>query len=252
MREPSAQEMNDRGDTFKTHGIGIYFEGVKAVDGVDLVLNQGEILGLIGPNGAGKTTMVNLMTGALPATFGRVELEGVDVTGWTPARMAKKGVGRTFQNVRLFNTLTVLENVEMGAIGVGKGSKEARRLAWELLDWMNLADLAGAPAETLPYGKERRLGILRALATSPRFLLLDEPAAGLDESESDELMEDIIEIREVFGCGVMVIEHDMRLILRLCDRVHVLDYGKTISIGTPQQIQNDRAVIAAYLGVEEL
>ena len=252
MGASTAREMNDRRDTFKTHGIGINFDGVRALDGVDLVLNQGEILGLIGPNGAGKTTMVNLMTGALPATFGAVELAGVDVTGRPPDRIAKMGVGRTFQNVRLFSTLTVLENVEVGAVGVGMRRKEARHKAWELLHWMNLANVAGAQADMLPYGQERRLGILRALATNPRFLLLDEPAAGLDEAESDDLMADIIEIRDRFDCGVMVIEHDMRLIMQLCDRIHVLDYGKTISVGTPEQVQSDPAVLTAYLGTEEM
>ncbi len=248
----TAREMNERCDTFKTHGIGINFDGVRAVDGVDLVLSKGEILGLIGPNGAGKTTMVNLMTGALPAAFGGVELEGVDVTGWPPDRIARMHVGRTFQNVRLFSTLTVLENVEVGAVGVGMRWKEARRKAWELLDWMDMADVAGTQADMLPYGQERRLGILRALATNPCFLLLDEPAAGLDETESDDLMEDIIQIRDQFSCGVMVIEHDMRLIMQLCDRIHVLDYGKTISMGTPEQVRADPVVITAYLGTEEM
>jgi len=251
LEERTVREKGKSRNTFKTHGIGINFEGVRALDRVDLLLNRREILGLIGPNGAGKTTMVNVMTGALPASFGRVELEGKDVTGWPPNRIARKGVGRTFQNVRLFKTLTVLENVEMGSVGVGMSWKDARRKAWELLDWMHLGDVAGAQANMLPYGQDRQLGILRALASNPAFLLLDEPGAGLDESESNELLNNIIEIRDKFGCGVMVIEHDMRLIMRLCDRIHVLDYGKTISVGKPAEVCSDPAVIKAYLGTED-
>lgn len=251
MSISKGDEVSATAGKLETRGIGINFEGLVAVDNVDLVLNQREILGLIGPNGAGKTTMVNLITGALKPSKGQVYIDGQDVTAWTPDRKARNGVGRTFQNVRPFSDLSVFENIEVGAVGVGVGRKEAKKRAAELLRWMGMSEKAYWQASALPYGDERRLGILRALATNPRFLLLDEPAAGLDESESDEVMEDIIEIRDRFGCGVMVIEHDMRLIMRLCDRIHVLDYGKTICVGTPQQVQADEAVITAYLGTME-
>ena len=218
------------------------------MDGVDLTLRRGELLGLIGPNGAGKTTLVNALTGYQPPTAGQVFLGELDVTGWVPERLGPMGLARTFQAVRLFDDLTALENVELGALGVGMPRREARRQAWELLDRMQIADKAHQTAASLPYGDERKLGFLRALSTKPTFLLLDEPAAGLNEVESDELMLAIRNIRDDFGCGILVIEHDMRLIFRLCERIHVLDYGKTISEGTPAEIQADAEVIAAYLG----
>jgi len=232
----------------RSAGVRVHFGGVKAVDGVDLTLRRGELLGLIGPNGAGKTTLVNALTGYERPTGGRVFLGDLDVTGWVPNKLGPMGLARTFQAVRLFGELTALENVEMGGLGVGIPRKEARKQAWELLDRMQIADRAHQPAASLPYGDERKLGFLRALSTRPVFLLLDEPAAGLNEAESDELMLAIGSIRDDFGCGILVIEHDMRLIMTLCERIHVLDYGKTISEGTPIDIQADRSVISAYLG----
>ena len=229
-------------------GVRVHFEGVKAVDGVDLKLRRGELFGLIGPNGAGKTTLVNALTGYEKPTEGQVFLGELDVTGWVPNKLGPLGIARTFQAVRLFSDLTALENVEMGALGVGIPRKEARAQAWDLLDRMQIADKAHMLASALPYGDERKLGFLRALSTRPNFLLLDEPAAGLNEIESDELMAAISQIRDDFHCGILVIEHDMRLIMGLCERIHVLDYGKTISEGTPQEIQADTAVIEAYLG----
>jgi branched-chain amino acid transport system ATP-binding protein len=232
----------------RSSGIAVHFEGVKAVDGVDLTLRRGELLGLIGPNGAGKTTLVNALTGYERPTTGQVFLGELDVTGWVPHKLGPLGMARTFQAVRLFSDLTALENVEMGALGVGMPRKEARKQAWELLDRMGIADKAHQLASALPYGDERKLGFLRALSTNPLFLLLDEPAAGMNEVESDELMLAIGEIRDDFGCGILVIEHDMRLIFRLCERIHVIDYGKTIAQGTPMEIQTNAAVIEAYLG----
>ena len=232
----------------RSAGVRVHFEGVKAVDGVDLVLRRGELLGLIGPNGAGKTTLVNALTGYEKPTEGEVFLGDLDVTGWVPNKLGPMGLARTFQAVRLFDDLTALENVEMGALGVGIPRKEARKQAWELLDRMQIADKAHQVASSLPYGDERKLGFLRALSTRPTFLLLDEPAAGLNEIESDELMLAIGSIRDDFGCGILVIEHDMRLIMALCERIHVLDYGKTISEVTPAEIRSDQNVITAYLG----
>jgi branched-chain amino acid transport system ATP-binding protein len=235
-------------ETLTVSGLHVHFEGVKAVDGIDLVLRRGEILGLIGPNGAGKTTLVNAISGFEEADAGSVRLAGTDVTGWSPRRLARAGLVRTFQNVRLFSGLSAFENVEVGGLGVGLSRRAARASATELLKRLGLAEWRDTPAGALPYGQERRLGIARALSARPRFVLLDEPAAGLNEAESDALMGSLKALPGQLDTGVMIIEHDMRLILRLCDRVQVLDHGKTISLGTPEQIRNDPVVLAAYLG----
>jgi len=235
-------------DVLEARGLKVHFGGVRAVDGVDLVLRKGEILGLIGPNGAGKTTLVNALSGFQRPTAGSVVLDGHDVTGWSPHRLARRGLTRTFQSVRLFPDLTVLENVELGAVGGGMWRPAARRWARELLERLRLGDKAHLYGTGLPHGLERRLGIVRALAAKPSFLLLDEPAAGLNEQESDELVASLTLIRDDFSCALMVIEHDMRVIMRLCERIQVLDYGKTISIGTPAEVRSDPAVLTAYLG----
>jgi branched-chain amino acid transport system ATP-binding protein len=226
----------------------VHIRGVKAVDGVDLELALGEILGLIGPNGAGKTTLVNALSGFQRATSGEVVLNGEDITTWTSAEIARAGLVRTFQDVRLFSGLTVFENVESAAVSRGTSRAAARGLASELLARMRLGERAGLAAGGLAHGQERRLAIARALATRPSFLLLDEPAAGLDEAESDELVGALAEIRDAFALGLLVIEHDMRVIMRLCERIQVLDHGKTIAIGTPAEIRSDPAVLTAYLG----
>ncbi|HJU48342.1 MAG TPA: ABC transporter ATP-binding protein [Gaiellaceae bacterium] len=235
-------------ERLEARGLKVHFGGVHAVDGVDLLLAKGEILGLIGPNGAGKTTLVNALTGFQKPTAGSVLVNGQDVTGLSPHRLARKGLARTFQSVRLFPGLTVLENVELGGVGVGMRRPAARKWARELLERLHLSDKAGLYGIGLPHGLERRLGIVRALAAKPTFLMLDEPAAGLNEQESDELVESLTLIRDDFACALVVIEHDMRLIMRLCERIQVLDYGKTISIGTPAQVRSDPAVLTAYLG----
>jgi len=226
----------------------VHFEGLTAINDVDFVLHRAEILGLIGPNGAGKTTLVNVLTGFQRPAAGRVWLNERETTTWSPHRIARAGLARTFQSVRLFHGLSVLENVEMGAVGCGDGRRAGRRKAYEVMATLALAELADARADALPYGLERRIGIARALATSPAFLLLDEPAAGLNEAEAEDLMHTIASIHRDFGCGVLVIEHNVGLIMGLCDRVQVLDQGQTIAIGTPEEVQRNPAVRNAYLG----
>lgn len=244
---PQAETAADA-QLLEVRGLRVYFGGIHAVDDVDLVLRKGEILGLIGPNGAGKTTLVNALSGFQKPSAGSVRLDGTDVTGWSPHRLARRGLARTFQSVRLFPDLTVLENVELGGVGVGMRRPAARIWARDLLERLKLDDKASIYATGLPHGLERRLGIVRVLAAKPAYLLLDEPAAGLNEQESDELVAALSLIRDDFSCALMVIEHDMRVIMRLCERIQVLDHGKTISVGTPAEVRSDPAVLTAYLG----
>jgi branched-chain amino acid transport system ATP-binding protein len=229
-------------------GVRVHFEGVRAVDGVDLTLEQGQIMGLIGPNGAGKTTFMNAVSSFVSLTAGTVRIGELIVSGWAPERLAKLGLVRTFQDVATFPALTVFENVELGALGAGLSRRAARERANVLLGRLGLNHLAKLPASALPHGEERRVGIARAVACSPRFLLLDEPAAGLDDSESLQLAENIAGIRNDLGCGVLLVEHDMRIIFRVCERIQVLDYGKSLAIGSPEEIRQNKQVIAAYLG----
>jgi ABC-type branched-subunit amino acid transport system ATPase component len=231
-------------------GVHVHFEGVRAVDGVDLTLEQGQIMGLIGPNGAGKTTFMNAVSGFVPLTSGAVGLDGLDVTGWSPQRLVGKGLVRTFQDIATFPQLSVFENVELGALGAGLSRRQARGRAWSLIEDLGLRRVARLPASALPHGEERRVGIARAVAVGPRFLLLDEPGAGLDDAESLALAESIAKLRDELGCGVLLVEHDMRIIFRVCERIQVLDYGKSIAVGTPEEIRTSRAVIAAYLGAK--
>jgi branched-chain amino acid transport system ATP-binding protein len=228
--------------------IRVHYEGVRAVDGVSLTLRQGEIMGLIGPNGAGKTTFMNAVSAFVPLTTGRVTVAGVDVTGWDPPKLVRHGLARTFQDVATFPALTVFENIELGALGSGLGRREARRRAWDLLEGLGLRHRSAQPASALPHGDERRLGIARAVALNPRFLLLDEPAAGLDDRESEALGETIVRIRDDNGCGILLVEHDMHVIFSVCERIQVFDFGRSIAVGTAAEIRRNPAVIAAYLG----
>jgi branched-chain amino acid transport system ATP-binding protein len=235
-------------ETLEARGVQVHFAGVRAVDGVDLTLERGHIMGLIGPNGAGKTTFMNAISGFVRLTGGTVALSGDDVTGIGPERLARRGLVRTFQGVATFPDLTVFENVELGALGAGLSRRKARVRTGELLEGLRLDHLARYYASALPHGEERRVGIARAVALEPRFLLLDEPAAGLNDVESEELATTIKQVRDDLGCGVLLVEHDMRVIFGVCERIQVLDYGKSVAYGTPEEVRKDRKVIEAYLG----
>lgn len=226
----------------------VHFEGVKALDGVDLLLHPGEIVGLIGPNGAGKTTFVNVLSGFQVPTSGSVSLIGHEIGGWAPHRIARLGLTRTFQNVRVFPELSLFDNLVIGSLGVKTSRRDARALAWTLLDHMGLAARAHDPAVALSHGEARWVGLMRAMAARPKFLLVDEPAAGLNEAEADELVTLLASVRSELGIALLVIEHNMRLIMSLCDRIQVLDHGKTIASGAPKEIQADQRVLEAYLG----
>lgn len=237
--------------TLGTEGVAVRFGGLAALDDLTLALDRDEILGLIGPNGAGKSTLINVLSGFQRAATGRVRLDGRDITGRKPHELSRLGIARTFQAVRLFPGLTVLENVAAGFAGRPVGRRAARVRAREILDWIGLGAKAGLVAGTLPYGDERRVGIARALATGPAFLLLDEPAAGTNEEDIPRLMDMITRIRTEFGCGVLVVEHNMGLVMGLCGRVHVIDHGRTIAVGSPRAVQDDPEVRRAYLGEDE-
>jgi branched-chain amino acid transport system ATP-binding protein len=245
--------------------VTVRFGGLVALDSVSFHIKRGEILGLIGPNGAGKTTCFNAMTGVYRPTSGRVLLEGKPLGRTAKYRITRKGIARTFQNIRLFEEMTALENVVVGTDARHKTSvlgallrlprhfkeeKAAVEKAMALLEFVGIADRAGDKAKNLPYGYQRRLEIARALATEPKLLCLDEPAAGFNPAEKDELMELIRKIRDD-GFTVLLIEHDMRLVMGVTDRIVVLEFGKKIAEGKPEEIRNNKAVIAAYLGVPD-
>ncbi|MCQ2401726.1 MAG: ABC transporter ATP-binding protein [Lachnospiraceae bacterium] len=247
----------------ETRHLGIDFGGLKAVEDFNLIIGRTEIAGLIGPNGAGKTTIFNLLTKVYQPTRGTILFDGYDTHEMDTVALNKAGVARTFQNIRLFNNLTVEDNVKLGLhndIKYGmvpgilrlpsywKEEKRSHEKAMELLSIFNMEGMASWQAGSLPYGAQRRLEIIRALATDPKLLLLDEPAAGMNPSETAELMENIVAIRDRFQIAVLLIEHDMNLVMSICEGIAVLNFGKLIAKGTPEQIQANPVVIEAYLG----
>mgnify|MGYP004666283899 FL=1 len=258
--------MSEKKPVLKASHLGIQFGGLKAVDDFNMEIGESELIGLIGPNGAGKTTVFNLLTGVYQPTEGAFYLCGEKMNGKNPHQVVAAGVARTFQNIRLFKKLTVLENVKISMNRTMKYSmvsaifrtghywaeeKETDLKAMELLRIVHLEDKAGYVAENLPYGQQRRLEIARALATGMKLLLLDEPAAGMNPTETAELLEIINDIRDRFHISVLLIEHDMSLVMKICERIQVIDYGVTIASGTPEEIANHPRVIEAYLGKDD-
>ena len=243
-----AERTEGRPEILRASSVSRSFEGVRALQDVTLELSRHEVVGLIGPNGAGKSTLVNVLTGFDFPTEGSVELAGREITGWSSHRRARAGLARTFQHSRSFRSLSVRENVEVAALGVGAGPRAARRRADDLLELLGLSEQAETRADALAQGDERRLGVARVLATEPTFVLLDEPAAGLPEAEVPEFAEVVRSVRDDHRAGVLLIDHNMALVMGVCDRIHVLDQGRTLAAGAPDEIRANLDVAAAYLG----
>ncbi|MDO8210100.1 ABC transporter ATP-binding protein [Conexibacter sp. CPCC 206217] len=237
-------------ETLEAREVHVEFGGVKALDGIDLTLARGETLGLIGPNGAGKSTLVNVLTGFQRPTRGDVLLDGRRITGGAPHRNPRQGIVRTFQSTRVFSGLTVEENVEVCALGVARSRRGARRVAREALQRAELWDRRRSGAGTLSTGDAHRLGVARSLAQRPRFLLLDEPAAGLNDTESEQLVEVLRGVRLEQSIGLLLIEHNMDVITALSERIQVIHEGRTIAVGVAEAVRRDPAVLDAYLGTE--
>lgn len=247
----------------EARNLGIDFGGLHAVEDFNLIIGKTEIAGLIGPNGAGKTTVFNLLTKVYQPTMGTILLNGRDTAGMNTAQANKLGIARTFQNIRLFKSMTVIENIKVafqtrmhytameGIVRAPRYAREERGIdirARELLSVFDMEDVADVPADSLPYGQQRKLEICRALASNPKVLLLDEPAAGMNPKETEELMQAIRIIRDRFSVAILLIEHDMKLVMGICERIYVLNYGRIIAEGTPDQVSHNAEVIAAYLG----
>ena len=247
----------------KANNLTIVFGGLRAVENFSIEIKEGELVGLIGPNGAGKTTVFNMLTGVYVPTSGTVELRGQDVTKMVPHNRVKIGISRTFQNIRLFKRMSVLDNVKVSSNvhmdysifdGIFKTKKywaqedKATEEALEILEVLGLKEYADEQAQNLPYGKQRKLEIARALASHPAILCLDEPAAGMNPIETEELMETIKVVRDKFKTAVLLIEHDMKLVMGICEWIKVISFGKEIATGTPDEIKNNKEVITAYLG----
>lgn len=252
-------------ELLRTEDVSEVFGGLKAVADFNIRINKGELIGLIGPNGAGKTTAFNLITGVYQPTTGEITFDGKSIVGLKPYQITQRGIARTFQNIRLFSELSVLDNVKIAyhchvkygllesVFRIGRYFKEEKEIEEEslkLLKIFKLEDKAYETAKNLPYGAQRRLEIARALAAKPKLLLLDEPAAGMNPQETKELMDMIHWIRKQFGLTVLLIEHDMSLVMGICERIYVLEYGMIIADGTPEEIKNNPEVIRAYLGDE--
>lgn len=243
--------------------LGIQFGGLKAVDSFNLNIEKGMMYGLIGPNGAGKTTVFNLLTGVYKPTTGTIRLDGKLINGKTPTQISNMGIARTFQNIRLFSNMSVLDNVKVALhekvkypllesmthmFGFNKKEKEMDELATDILKVFSLDDKSDTLSGNLPYGEQRKLEIARALATSPSLLLLDEPAAGMNPNETEELMETIRQIRDRYNLTILLIEHDMKLVAGICEKLSVLNFGTELASGTPSEVLNNPEVITAYLG----
>ena len=248
MADGEGLEEKRRPGALRAASISRAFEGVQALREVTLELHRHEVVGLIGPNGAGKSTLVNIITGFDFPDEGTVELEARDVTRWRPDRRGRRGLARTFQHSRSFRALSVRENVEVSALAAGLGPRAARRRADGLLEQLQLTSYASALAGVLSQGDERRLGVARALATEPRFVLMDEPAAGLPEAEVPDFAAVIRSVRDEHDAGVLLIDHNMALVMDVCDRIQVLDHGATLAEGTPVEIRANLDVGSAYLG----